>query len=152
MATIEYDDTVRVAGVAGNWVVDGIRPARRVYQTAAGEPTNHLVDIPPQASVSRTVRVDHHTIRTSQMTVALDRLTLVRKGNRDADALAAYDALRAAETANRRVEFTHPHGIPVVGLYLRGNPDGSIVVRHGGYDYVVSDYRDLPSETVDVSL
>lgn len=64
---IERDDTVRFIGRRVHWVVTSVNGDK--------------------ADVIYSRRVNYHTVETIQRTVRLDRIELVRKGNRDKDAL-----------------------------------------------------------------
>lgn len=64
---IERDDTVRFIGRRTHWVVTSVTDDK--------------------ANVIYTRRVNRHTTETIQRTVRLDRIELVRKGNKDQDAV-----------------------------------------------------------------
>jgi hypothetical protein len=78
--SIERNDTVRVSGERGRWVVEDI------YTPSAA-----AADIgrSPFVTVSYTRTVGRDT-RTTVMDVHPDRLALVRKGNADDDFLEAW--------------------------------------------------------------
>lgn len=81
--TADYavDDTVRVDGLRGRWVVDSIKP----YTLNGAAPT---VTVSQTRNVGRDVRV-------SEVEVYPTRVHLILKGNPDQDLIDAMDAMNA---------------------------------------------------------